>query len=217
MSGQRRRRRGTGRVTKSFIDGATIISDQTSYNFGNFTIPRDGLVVAVFTALGSSSRTVASISIGGTNGALVTGTSSVYKVAIGSREVAAGTHNVTCVLSGANGFSSNAAVAVYLLEGYASPTAYDSDTSADTTSTAYTASLDTPGSGAAFFGAVRVGTAVDGTWSSADNDYEATLNGGSGNRQHEFASRLTSTEAPSTETVTYSSSEAGRIAAASWA
>lgn len=178
-------------------------SNQTTYNFGSFTAPVGGLMIACFVAGGADSRTVSSCSIGGSAATLdESGSSSQEKVAVASRSVSAGSHNVTVTLSGANGTNGAAAVGIFLLVAPATGyTASQSSSAAD--SAQRTVSFNIPASGYAVYGAMRAFNSDDAAWSSADERYDATH----GNIRATFASKFSAVAiAPHSETVTFTSS-----------
>lgn len=107
------------------IGDASIASNGLSFNFGSFSIPWAGLVVVVVGRAGSDKSRVWSVSIGGSNGTMVTRTGSNYTAtAIAQREVPAGSINVSVTLTGPNGANAPLiAVSVYLITGLDSTTA----------------------------------------------------------------------------------------------
>lgn len=192
----------------------TSSANLTTYDFGNVTVPTDGLLVVVFTAYGDSSRSVSSMSIGGSavDGS-VTGTGSFSKSAIGWRVVSAGTQNVTVGLSGANGTNPGATAAVYLVTGYTSATPTDTDAPANAVAASYSASVDTLAGQVAVVGVVGV-ISANFTLSSATEIYDTPIN----NTAHAhgyIASTVAAT--PHTETATRSSGNTGgRVIIAVW-
>lgn len=95
----------------------------TTISFGDFTAQSDGLLVVLLTCFATDNRNTDSVSIGGTNGTLhATNGVSTRKVAVASRAVSAGTHNVTVVLGGANGGAARNFCGCWLLTDYASAT-----------------------------------------------------------------------------------------------
>lgn len=189
-------------------------TNQTTYDFGDVTVPADGLLVVVFTAYGDSSRSVSSVSIGGSPAdGLVTGTASFSKSAIGWRVVSAGARNVTVALSGANGTNSGVTVAAYLVTGYSSATPTDTDAPANAVGASYSASVDTLAGQVAVVGVAAV-TATNFTFSSATEVYDTPF--GASAHAHGY---ITSTTAgtPHTETATRTSGNpGGRAIMAVW-
>lgn len=108
------------------IGDASIASNGSSFNFGSFSIPWAGLVVVVVGRAGSGSSNqegksrVSSVSIGGSNGTMVTrtGSNQYTATAIAQREVPAGSINVSVTLTEPNGTNAPLiAVSVYLIAG----------------------------------------------------------------------------------------------------
>ena len=192
----------------------TSSANLTTYDFGNVTVPTDGLLVVVFTAYGDSSRSVSSMSIGGSavDGA-VTGAGSFSKSAIGWRVVSAGARNVTVVLSGANGTNPGATAAVYLVTGYSSATPTATDAPANAVGSSYSASVNTLAGQVAVVGVVAV-TATNFTFSSATEVYDTPI-GASAHAHGYISSTVAAT--PHTETATRSSGNpGGRVIIAVW-
>lgn len=108
---------------KTFLGGVGNNTNSSSISFGNFVAPTGGLLVVLATCFGADNRHTDSVSIGGTNGTLhLSNGVSTRKVAIASRVVAAGTHNVTMVIGGANGSSPRNFCGCWLLTDYQSAT-----------------------------------------------------------------------------------------------
>lgn len=109
---------------KTWISSANNAIDTASISFGNFVVPSAGLLVALLTCHGAYSRTMSSVSIGGSAATLhaTHGASGTRKAAIASRLVSAGTYNVTAVLSGLNGTSPRNFCGCWLLTDYISAT-----------------------------------------------------------------------------------------------
>lgn len=201
--------------TLTFINSATTTNDSTTYNPGDFTAASDGVMIVIFGANGSNSRTVSSLSIGGTNGTLITGTTSVLKLAIGYRAVTAGAQTVTITLSATNGSNSSIGITVWLLTGYASATAHDSDAPASQTTVAtVTATLDLPSGGIALFANVRNSTGATGWTSANDSNFETDVS--SRHHAHAFIDP-TATETNHAEAASWTGNQTARIVGASWA
>jgi hypothetical protein len=205
---------GAAALTLTFINNATDVTDQTTYNFGNFTAASGGLMIVVFVAQGNQSRTVSSVSIGGTNGTIHNSNASLNrKYAIASRVVSSGANNVSVTLSGNNGTTPKAAVGVWLLTGYSSatPVATGADTHG-TGSSINTISLNTSAGGVAVFGSFN-GNNEAITWSSATERYDANLS----NSNVSFADLSpTAAETPHSQTADWASSEIGMAVGGSW-
>lgn len=210
-------------VSATYVGGATSTANSTTYDFGSFTIPRDGMVVVVFTAMGSDARTVSSVSIGGTNGTIdASNTSANSKAAIAHRRVAAGSHNVSVTLSGVNGsvdeFGTGAGVGVYVLTGQASDTPNDTDVAAETdTAQSRTVTVDIADHGVAIFGGMfgkNVGTA----WSSATEDADTGIASGAACVVSFAHKTVTAAIAAHVETITWSGgNDKCRAIGAAWA
>lgn len=176
------------RIRKTWLGAAASSDSGSTISFGNFVAPKGGLLVALLTVHGADSRTMSSVSIGGTNGTLdaTHGASSTRKAAIASRVVAAGTHAVTATLSGANGSSPRSYCGCWLLENYRSATPTFAQFSYNGTGNlSIGATHDIP-YGAVLLYQVNEISAVDPTWTAALLDGSVT--GGIG-RGH-WASRI---------------------------
>jgi hypothetical protein len=103
----------------TYIGSASSSGNNTTYNFGNFTAPTAGLMIVAAVGDSGSSRTVSSISIGGSNGTLHVNPSLETCPGIASRVVSAGVQSVSATFSGG---VSRAACFVWLLTGYSSAT-----------------------------------------------------------------------------------------------
>jgi hypothetical protein len=134
-------------ATKTYINTASSTSDLTIYDFGNFNAPAAGLMVVGVIGVAPGSRSISTVSIGGTNGTeAVQSAASSFQRGIFARAVSSGNNNVTVTFTGG---CSRASVFVWLLEGYSSATAHDTAVnSAIATST--TATLTIPANGACF-------------------------------------------------------------------
>lgn len=207
-------------LTLTYISQATNATNQTIYDFGNFTMPRGGLALVSFVSRGSLARTVTSVSIGGTNGTIYdTNASDNFKRATVARVVTSGVQNVTVTLSASNGANCAAAVGVWLLENYTSSTPVGS--SGAVVSTAAVASIS-----AVFnFGANDYGvyghmhrSSDATTWNTATEEYDAVVadSGGVDNRIS-FADKFSSAAiTPHTETSSWGSSAGATITGGSW-
>lgn len=209
----------TGPLTLTYISQATNSTDQTTYNFGDFSIPRAGLViVAAVLRSGSNARTVSSVSIGGTNGSIHdTNASDQQKRATASRVVSAGNNNVTVTLSGSNGSNAIAAVGVWLLENYSSATPVGSSGDlANSAITSIDAVFNYSAGGVGVYGHYHNNNSATG-WSTANDQYDAIVNDSGGNaRRFSFADKTTvSAITPHTETASWTSSS-GMITGGSW-
>lgn len=183
-----------------FINQAVITTDGlTTFDFGSFTIPSDGLMIPVFLSIGDQTRSVSSVSIGGTNGTIQeTPVGSNWKRAIASRRVSAGSHNVTVTLSGNSGNGTHA-VGVFLLNGNKSDTKVASgDSGVGATSTQEVISFDVGEGFAIYGGHVNKNPSVT-SWSSATEVIRVT----SESRQFVWAYRRTTPATSYVETMSF--------------
>lgn len=163
------RRRLTQDLTSTLLGTATINSTVAIQDFGNFVVPREGVVVVLFTGYGSSARSMSSISIGGVTANLIADTGSdAIKAGIAYLFVTPGTVNVSVTLNGGNGSSADSRVSVWLLEYYASPVHYDSTSPAKDSGSSHTATMAIPVNGIAFYAMVKTNTGAV-SWTSADD------------------------------------------------
>lgn len=174
-------------IRKTWLGAATTSAGGSTINFGDFVAPKAGLLVTLLTCFGADNRNTDSVSIGGTNGTLhATNGTSTRKTAIASRLVAAGTHNVTAVLGGANGSSPRNYCGCWLIENYLSATpAFAQFSYNGNVNLTIAATHDIP-FGAALLYQVNEISAVDPTWTAALLDGSIT---GSIGRSH-WASRI---------------------------
>jgi D-alanyl-D-alanine carboxypeptidase (penicillin-binding protein 5/6) len=164
----------------TFIGRALDETDQTTYSFGDFTFPSDGLAVCAFNARGGTNRSIVSATIGGEAATLHEGARlenlSNIKTIIFSRLVQADDHAVTVTLSGANGSAPVFGhVGVWLLTDMQSIVPYDTDadgTSAASTSTSWF--LYVPKDGVAIYAGLQNGP-VDMTYTNATQRYEESV------------------------------------------
>lgn len=138
--------------SKTFLGGVGNNTDATSISFGNFVAPSAGLLVTLLTCFGADNRSMNSVSIGGTNGTLhLTNGVSTRKVAVASRVVAAGTHNITAVLGGTNGTSPRNFCGCWLLTNYMSATPVFTEFNYASSTTSVAATHTMPSYAAAFY------------------------------------------------------------------
>lgn len=141
--------------TITYIDTGQSTSNASSFNYGNFTAASAGLMVVVVAGCTSASRTVSTVSIGGTNGTIHASLSTPTTVigSIASRVISSGGNNVTVTTSGAIGSTQQLNVHVYLITGYTSATPTSSDAQGSTGGTEATISLSPTAPSAGIFGA----------------------------------------------------------------
>lgn len=157
----------------TYIGSVADASDLTTYNFGNFAIPRDGLVVVG--AVGrnpAGTRTIGSVSIGGTNGSIYVNPSGSFNPnGFAGRSVSAGTHNVSVTFSGA---MLRASCHVWLLENLLSTTPVDTDgINNNTTGTSYSLTADISADGFALYVGMKTDITEGVAFSSATGRYDA--------------------------------------------
>jgi len=207
-------------VRKQWLGSGVNDTNAATLSFGNFTVPAGGgLLVALITSIGADSRTVSSVSIGGSSGTLhdTHGASSFYKGAIASRLLAAGSHDVSLVLSGATGTLPRSFCGCWLLTGYASATPTFADCYyGGNSSLTIALTHDIPVGAAMLYGVTEISVS-NPTWTAATEDGSAT--GALGHKSH-WASRAGVGPASGyTETATFSSGLLGLLFmnAAVWA
>jgi hypothetical protein len=204
---------GGGALTLTYIGQATSTTDLTTYDFGNFNAPAAGLMIVAFEARGSGSRTVSSVSIGGTNGTIHNSNASApEKWALASRAVSAGNNNVTVTLSGSNGSSSTLGVGVWLLENYASATPIGSDGNRATSGTGNSTAFNYDAGSFGVYGVFHNNNNAT-SWSSATSRFDANVGGGRISFADKFsASAIT----PHTETASWTGNNPNIGVGGSW-
>lgn len=195
----------------SYIGSASNTADQTTYDFGNFTAPSAGLMIAGVAARQSTAgqtRTVSSISIGGSGATIHINPSGGNNAsAIASRLVAAGSQAVSATFSGG---VNRAACFVWFLTRFlsAAPVGVDGINATSGTSNDMTFPIRAGG------GAIYVATHSalnDTVFSSAVEDADLGA-------EVQFAAARRISPAgifPHVETISWSSGSPG-ISAASW-
>jgi hypothetical protein len=187
----------------------------TTVNFGDYTMPREGLLIAVFMSRGDSNRTVSSCTIGGSAGTIATqaGGTNNTKVAVGYRRVGAGVQAVSFTMSGSSGSNNNHVCSVWCLSGNLSdtPTSAAANTAGGTVKTI---TLDILGGGISVYGTVPQSSGSPSiTWSTATQVNLTTLN----SRRHSSAEKYAATTLTAhAETVTWGSSQSTGQCGASW-
>lgn len=164
--------------TVTWIDANTSFANETTYNFGNFTAASSGLMIAVFLALGTNTRAVSSISIGGGAATIVVSNPSgnTRKFAIGARSVSVGAQNVTCTLSGDNGSSvgTGAAVGVWLMTNYGVVAPFSTNFASSVADNDTSMSMNYAVNGVGVFGACHNNNNGT-TWSNATERFDANV------------------------------------------
>jgi hypothetical protein len=195
----------------AYIGSATNTADQTTYNFGNFTAPSAGIMIAGVAGRQSTAgqtRTVSSVSIGGSGATIhVNPSGGNNAAAIASRFVGSGSQAVSATFSGG---VNRAACFVWFLTRFHSASPVDTDGVNATSGTSNDISLNIrPGGGALY---VAMHSAPNDTvFSSADEDADLPAE-----VQFAAARKLSPGGAfAHVETISWSSGSPG-IAAASW-
>lgn len=210
----------SGGVSKLWLGSAANNSNASTLSFGNFVVPAGGgLLVALITSIGESSRTVSSVSIGGSSGTLhaTHGASSFFKATVASRLVAAGTHNVSLVLSGNTGTWPRSFCGCWLLTGYLSATpTFSSSYYGGTYSLSISRTHDIPARAALLYQVTEI-SASSPSWTTAQSDGSAT--GSYGHKAYWASKTVASPKTGHTETATFTSGLGGILLmnAAVWA
>lgn len=198
----------------TYINSSLVATTTAVIDFGNFNAPAAGLMVVGCRARGAGAFGVTSISIGGTNGTLISdGGTSTDPVALVYRAVAAGNNNVTVTWSTTH--SGGGGVAVWLIENYLSATPFNTAVPASGSASTGVATLNLAAGGCAIYMASHANTDAAG-WSSATERLDDnTLGGGAVNTT--AADKLTPSDVTSNaETVTWSAATTRQIVGASW-
>ncbi len=208
----------TRRFEVTLLGSAQSNSTGSTVDFGNFSVPSDGLLVVAISGRSNNSGTVSSALIGGTAGTIHVTLNSGERGAIASRAVAAGLVNVTIGLSTTQGGTAPAlSVFVYLITGLLSttPTATASN-NPGTNGTSITNTIDVPSGGATIFAARSLSSSTAPTWSSAIQQDQQVVSGAAAMRS---ALKLNPGAAivSHTETHSWSGSGARSMVSASWA
>jgi len=191
-------------TARQYVNYGYSASNLTTYDFGSFTIPANGLVVICVHGLAGSSRTLVSATIGGNAATVVVTSDSDPCTAIACLPVASGSRGVTVTFSGA---MSDAAVFVWLITGYTSATATDSDkTNSAGASNLSLSTVTIPQKGVGIFAGAHLGS-TQTTWTNATEAGDETPNG-------YFSTASAVVDA--TITATWSGSFACSIAGAAW-
>jgi hypothetical protein len=110
-------------VAVTYLGTANENTNTAAKNFGNFSAASNGVMVVFFAMRQpSSSRTVTTVSIGGSNGTIwTTNANGISNWAGVYRGVSSGANNVTVNMSGTPGSAAPSTVQVYLITGYNNP------------------------------------------------------------------------------------------------
>ena len=185
---------------RTFLAGVGNNTDATTISFGDFNAPSAGLLVALLTCHGANSRTMSSVTIGGSPATLhaTHGASGTRKAAIASRLVSAGAHNVSAVLSGTNGSSPRNFCGCWLLTDYLSATPVFAQYNYAASAAAVSVTHDLPAYAAALYQVNETDSLP--AWSNAVIDGVLDL----GSHRGYWASRNVARQAAGvTETATY--------------
>jgi hypothetical protein len=153
-------------------------SDLTTYDFGDVSVPSDGLLVVVANGRASGFRTVSSISIGGTSATIhrQLDIAQAGPIAVASLEVTAGNRNITVAFSGG---MARAAVGVWLLTGYSDVAPVHSDVKYNPGSgVSETVTLNFPETGGfAIYGVMANNGNSAFSWTNAASHFDGTIEG----------------------------------------
>lgn len=203
---------GSEPLLASYVNAVTSSADATTYDFGNFLAPRNGLMIVGAHGVSGGAATISSVSIGGTNGSIAGqfGGAAWTPFGFASRVVAAGNNNVSVTFS--TGMV-RAAIAVWLLTGYASsvPNSIDG-LDGGSGSTSISVTIDIPENGVALFIHSHANTNAIG-WSSADERADT------GMETYQFGAAdklVTAAIAGHTETASWTGTAGRGICGASW-
>lgn len=213
LSGAATVEEGATGITRTFIDSYVSEANTAAHTFSGIVIPADGLVVVTASSSsGFSTGSITGITIGGSAGspAVNTGTTN-HQCAIYAREVSAGTISVTVNCSSSR---NNMVIGVYVLEGYSSATAHDTDFAVGYFSGGTkTNTLDIPANGVCI-SVAGVGSALSIAFSSATQDFDELT---SGSIRSKGATKETETLLTGhVETFTFGSNNICGCVSASW-
>lgn len=199
-------------ITLTYITTVSSTVNGTSFNFGNVTVPENGLLIACVTgALGGTAGVVTSVSLGGTNGTIhINPSGSSAPTCIASRQVSSGANNVTVVFDTSK---INASCSLFLLTGNLSDTPTDTDgINTGTNSTSRINTLDLPANSVAVYCVVHEDSS-NTTWSAATERSDAVLEANA----HAAASKTTVSQLiGNTETTSWTGSVDNGSSAACW-
>lgn len=192
-------------ITLTYITTLTSDANNTTFNFGDATIPGDGCVVVGISGRSGSNRVVSSVDVGGSAADVRVATaSSTNACAIATRAVTAGDRAISVTF---NGSMVRAAVSVWLMTGHASEVPIDTD-SAIGTSTSSSLTMDFPSSGRAVY-VIHTQGATDITWGTATQRYDELIEATS---RHSVADKVAS-GAGNSETINFASGTFGCVSA----
>lgn len=207
-------RRVTGGIALTSINSFYNDADQTTYDFGNFYAPTDGLMIVGVVGRNSAAtaRTINAVSIGGVNGTIHTSTgNNVNHAGIASRVVTAGNNNVTVTMSGG---TNRLGGYVWLLTGYTSATPADATSNASTSASNRSTTFNLPARSVSVWVSFT-GASGSTAWSTATKRYD---NFADGTETRVSAADYYSANAVTghTETATFGGSSVCAIAGAVW-
>ena len=183
-------------LSVEYVGSASSTDNNTTYNFGSFSIPSNGVVVVGFTSRGDTSRSISGVTIGGTAATLVTTVSAAQLASVAYVYKDAGSHNVTVTLSGSRGTNPSNILTVWVVKNATSYTEYSSKQESGTT-TARIIDFNTPASGVAIISFI-LAVELTVNWSSATEVLSTTL----ATRRHEHAAIYSTVSAtPHNETI----------------
>lgn len=157
--------------TLTFIDVAVVAGQGTTIGYGNFVVPKDGLLLVAAHAFATNNRTANTFTIGSTTvtPSARNTTAATQKWATGCLAVTAGTYAISLNLSGSNGTSSRNACAAWLLTNYQSATAVDGKYNYVSNVNSLGLTMNLGASGVAVYLAGE-GVRGSATWSGATQD-----------------------------------------------
>jgi hypothetical protein len=134
----------------TFVGNASSSDNLTTYDFGDFAVGVEGLVIVRVVGKSNVGRTVASASIGGGSGSLHAPSSSLQVPTAIASGVGSGSVNVSVTFSDV---MQGGLVSVTVLRGYLSTTPRDTDTAIGATANgnSISATLDIPKGGVGFY------------------------------------------------------------------
>jgi len=160
-------------LTANYLGNLLSTGTGSTLSMGSITVGGDGLLVVAVVGRGNNNAVISSITVGGNAATLHrsgSGSSVYARGGIASREVAAGSHNITVTLSASQGTPNPALVAyVYLITNYESATPLTSNAVFSSTgATSYAMSMAIQsGAVAIYAGRIDPGSSSP-NWSTAE-------------------------------------------------
>lgn len=199
----------------SYLGLASSSSSATTYDFGTFTLNKPGILVVGVLGNGSTTRTISSVSMGGSAGTIYAQYDSTQWVPHGFayRPLGGGAQNVSVTFSGA---MSQAFVAAWLVTGsrQTAPSAGGNGAWGGGGVTSRSVSFNIPANGVAMYIHFHANN-NSVTWSSATERADTAV--GTVSRASAADKTVTAAISPHTETVTWSGSDGATVTGISWA